>query len=156
MVNSPLSGHCPTLKNDWGWLPALNSANSQSIKIQKGKRKMIYTHIDALDECLNSPSISDESKKHLTAIREQMATARATRKPTKQQTDNKAMKAILEKEVAFGVDYTANDLNQMLTNNGFTTTTHRTLGIAGDLGVKKQTATFVDADGKKHSLYRRS
>ena len=109
---------------------------------------MIYTHIDALDECLASSAISDESKKHLTAIREQMATARSTRKPTKQQTDNKA--------IAFGVDYTANDFNQMLTNHGFTTTTHRTLGLVGDLGVKKQTATFVDTDGKKHSLYRRS
>ena len=117
---------------------------------------MIYTHIDALDECLASSAISNESKKHLTAIREQMATARATRKPTKQQTDNKAMKAILEKEIAFGVDYTANDFNQMLTNHGFTTTTHRTLGLVGDLGVKKQTATFIDTDGKKHSLYRRS
>lgn len=117
---------------------------------------IINTHLDALDECLASSAISAESKKHLTAIREQMATARATRKPTKQQTDNKAMKAVLEKEVSFGVDYTANDLNQMLTNNGFTTTTHRTLGLAGDLGVKKQTATFVDVDGKKHSLYRRS
>ena len=117
---------------------------------------MIYTHIDALDECLASSAISDESKKHLTAIREQMATARSTRKPTKHQTDNKAMKTILEKEIAFGIDYTANDFNQMLTNNGFTTTTHRTLGLVGELGVKKQTATLIDTDGKKHSLYRRS
>lgn len=39
MVNSPLSGHYPTLKNDWGWLPALKSANSQFIKIQKGRKK---------------------------------------------------------------------------------------------------------------------
>lgn len=157
MENSPLSGHCPTLKNDWGGNPHLKECLiANLLKFKKEERKMIYTHIDALDECLASSAISAESKKHLTAIREQMATARATRKPTKQQTDNKAMKAILEKEVAFGVDYTANGLNQMLTNNGFTTTTHRTLGIAGDLGVKKQTATFVDVDGKKHSLYRRS
>lgn len=117
---------------------------------------MIYTHIDALDECLASSAISNESKKHLIAIREQMATARSTRKPTKHQTDNKAMKAVLEKEIAFGIDYTANDFNQMLTNNGFATTTHRTLGLVGELGVKKQTATFIDTDGKKHSLYRRS
>lgn len=103
---------------------------------------MIYTHIDALDECLNSPSISDESKKHLTAIRKQMATARATRKPTKQQTDNKAMKAVLEKEIAFGIDYTASDFNQMLTNNGFTTTTHRTLGLGGRFGSKETDRNF--------------
>lgn len=157
MENSSLSGHCPTLKNDWGGNPHLTVRTANLLKSKKEERKMIInTHLDALDECLASSAISAESKKHLTAIREQMATARATRKPTKQQTDNKAMKAVLEKEVAFGIDYTVNDLNQMLINNGFATTTHRTLGIAGDLGVKKQTATFVDVDGKKHSLYRRN
>jgi len=157
MENSSLSGHCPTLKNDWDGNPRLTTRTATLYKIQKEERKMIIsTHLDALDECLASPAISADSKKHLTAIREQMATARAMRKPTKQQTDNKAMKAVLEKEVAFGVDYTANDLNEMLTRNGFTTTTHRTLGLAGDLGVKKQTATFIDVDGKKRSLYRRS
>lgn len=158
MENSSLSGHCPTLKNDWDGNPHLKKClTAKSIKIQKEEEKMIInTHLDALDECLASSAISAESKKHLTALREQMATARATRKPTKQQVDNKAMKAVLEKEVAFGIDYTANDLNEMLTRNGFATTTHRTLGLAGDLGVKKQSATFIDTDGKKRSLYRRS
>lgn len=116
---------------------------------------MIYTHIDALDECLASSAISDESKKHLTAIREQMATARSTRKPTKHQVDNQAMRAVLETGVSFGIDYTANDLNEILRSKGFETTTHRTIGIACEMGIKKQKGDFVDVDGKKHSLYRR-
>lgn len=116
---------------------------------------MINTHLDALDECLASSTISAESKEHLRAIRGQLAKAKEQRKPTKQQIANRELRSALEAEVKFDTDYTTADLMAILRSKGFIASVHRTAGIIGEMGMKKQSAVFVDASGKKHSVYRR-
>lgn len=115
----------------------------------------VNTHLDALDECLASSAISAESKEHLKAIRDQLAKAKEQRKPTKQQIANRAMRSALEAEVAFGTNYTTADLMAILRSKGFVASVHQTIGIIGEMGMKKQSAVFTDASGKKHSVYRR-
>lgn len=117
---------------------------------------VVNTHLDALDECLASSAISAESKEHLRAIRDQLAKAKVSRKPTKQQIANREMRSALEAEVAFDKDYSLAELTAFLWDKGFDASLHRTAGIISEMGMKKQSTVFTDASGKKLSVYRRS
>lgn len=115
---------------------------------------MASTHIEALTECIENPNVSADCKTHLSAILAQMEAHKADRKPTKRGAENIAMKNVLNTNLNAGKAYTAEQMSNILTTNGFTTTPHRTIGLALDIGLK-QDGVIINTDGKKVPLYKR-
>lgn len=109
---------------------------------------MINNHLEALEECLNSPYISEEAKDHIQAIYDSMAKMRASRKPTKQGLINAKMRQALEDNVQKGLSYTWADFaNIIKRETGEEVSNHKALAIAYGIGIRN-TGRKSSVDGK--------
>lgn len=109
---------------------------------------MITNHLEALDECLNSPHISAEAKEHIQAIYDSMVKMRTSRKPTKQGAANAKMRQALEDKVQFGIGYTWADFaNIIKAETGEEVSNRKALSIAYGIGIR-DTGRKSSVDGK--------
>lgn len=114
------------------------------------------THIQALEECIENPSISAEAKKHLCRMHSQFLDKKFDRKPTPKAKHNAELRKVLEDNLETGKSYTSQRMADILRiMTGEDISSRRAVMIAQEIGFYKTGTKIKNADGKNVATYQK-